>query len=79
MIELVSGSIIHPARIETLDMLPRIARLAINCVPIVVREVADTLDGVRFFVCGLDDRKRIIRRNRIESGLERSRDLRCDR
>jgi hypothetical protein len=82
MIELLSGSIIDPAGIETLNMLPGIASLAINRVPVVVREVANTLDGVRLFVCGLDNGKRIVRRDRrsrIEGDLRRSRDLRCDR
>jgi hypothetical protein len=36
MIELLSGCIIDPARIETLDMLPSIASLAINCVSVIV-------------------------------------------
>jgi len=63
-------------------MLPGIAGLAIDRVPIVVGKVADALDGVGLLVCGLDDGKRIVRRDRssrIEGGLERSRDLRCDR
>ena len=82
MIELFSGGIVHAAGVETLDMLPCVARLAINCVAVIVGKVADTLDGIRLLVRGLDDWQRIIRRDRrvrIESGLNRSRDLRCDR
>lgn len=36
--------------IEAVDVLPRVACLAVYCVSVIVREVADTLDGVRLFL-----------------------------
>lgn len=46
VIEFFPRSIINTAGVKTFDMLPRIARLAVNCISIVVRVVADTLDRV---------------------------------
>ena len=59
MREVCFGSIIDSARIVALDMLPGIALLAINCIPIVVGEDANTFDSVRLFVYGLDNRGRV--------------------
>ena len=81
VIKFLSGSIIDSTRIIALDVLPRIAGFAINRVSIVVLIVANTLDCVRLLVYGLDNRKRIVRRDRsssVEGGLNRRRDLRCD-
>jgi hypothetical protein len=58
VIKFLSGGIIDWTRIIALEVLPRIAGLAINRVSIVVLIVANALDRVRLLVYGLGDRSR---------------------
>jgi len=63
VIEICSRGVGHPTRIEAFNMLPCVARLAVNRVSIVVRKVADALDGVRLFIYGLGEGGRIVSGN----------------
>lgn len=78
MIKLFPGGVVDSSRIETFDMLPRIARLAVYRIPVIVGVVADALDGVGFFVHRFYDGMRIVDGDggRMEGGLNRGRDLR---
>lgn len=51
--------IIDAARVEALNVLPRIAGLAVYGITIVVRIIADALDGVRLFLYRIGNRRRI--------------------
>ena len=50
MCEILSDGFFPVVGVEALDMLPRVARLAVYRVSIIVRESADTLDSVWFFL-----------------------------
>jgi hypothetical protein len=61
VIEVWFRSIVNAPRIETFNVLPCVARLAVYRVSIVVVVVADTLDCVRLLVYRLsDDEMRIV-------------------
>ena len=47
--EVFTNGLVPVVGVKAVDMLPRIARLAVDCVAIIVREVANTLDGVGLF------------------------------
>lgn len=48
--ELVRFGLLYVVGVEALDVLPRVARLAIDREPVIVSEAADTLDGVRLLL-----------------------------
>lgn len=48
--EVFSQGLVNSKGIVTFDMLPCIACFAINSVPVIVSEVTNTLDRVRFFL-----------------------------
>ena len=52
--EVLPDSLIPVIGVEALDVLPGVACVAIYRVPVIVGEVADTLDGVRLFFDRLD-------------------------
>jgi len=77
----ISRSIPNSTWIEAFDVLPCVAVLAVYCGSVVFIEIANTFDGVRFFVYGLGHSERIVGRSRdrssgVEACLERSRTLR---
>ena len=82
VVEVGAGGIVDAARVEALYMLPGIAGLAVDGVPIVVAVLADTLDGVRLLIYEVGAVGRIAGRGRgcgIERGLDGRRDLRRNR
>lgn len=80
VVELGLGGGSDLARVEALDVLPGVAGLAVDGVPIVVAVVADALDGVRLLVDEVGAVGRIVgrvgRRRGREGRLGRRRDLR---
>jgi hypothetical protein len=68
--------------VVALDVLPCVADLAIDRISVIVREVADTLDGVRFFLYRLLLVRDVLDRDGTlsrKSGLTGSHDLREQR
>lgn len=49
MSKVLSNSLVPVIGVKAIDVLPSIARLAVDCVSVIIREVANTLDGVRLF------------------------------
>lgn len=52
--EILSIGFMGIVGVETFDMLPCIARFTVDGIPVIVREAADTLDGVGLFIDHLD-------------------------
>ncbi len=80
MVEIVSRSFLYIAMVETFDVLPSIACLAVYRVAIIVRVIANALDRIRLFLIRLVEGQRIFCRagpcNGIEHRLSRRRDMR---
>lgn len=49
MSEVFAESLLATVWVEAVDVLPRVARVAVDRVSIIIREVANTLDRVRLF------------------------------
>jgi len=79
--KVLAARVLDIIRVEALDVLPRVARLAVDRVSVIVREAADTLDGVGFFAFyrRLDLVRAILGRSAVvreDDGLTRIRELR---
>jgi hypothetical protein len=79
MSKVFSNGLIPVVRVKAVDVLPCIACFAIDRVSVVVREVADTLDGVRLFFYRLNLVGDIVldgEGTRGRDGLTRNHDMR---
>lgn len=71
--EVIAGGLLDVTRVEAFDVLPRIASLAVDGITVVVRVVADALDGVWLLVYrvggGARRASRVGRDGRLRNGL----------
>jgi hypothetical protein len=54
VVKVLTDRLLSIVRVEAVDVLPRVTRLAVDCVSIIVSEVANTLNRVWLFLRRLD-------------------------